>query len=879
MATPKALLELIRRTAPGQTAQAEHHQRTLAEPAQPAPADIIQQITKQLPPSSHQHFTSLLTRLSPLPLPREKPAILTFLLALTNHQQPPPPPPPPPPTLDALPQPDPARPSAAHKLRLYRAQHGFPAHLPEHLLLRDMVYLLQGIDGRHIHFKASNPHDESWEEGGIGFLEPADRQLIIPLPQRDLLLKLSELGWLYTKIRAATDHPPPPESTSTPGTVQQAFAFALTEELALYYRAIAIIQSHLTAQPTTTTLSAKALLLHLAPTVLRLRMAAALISATKHTRGGQMISVLHSYTHHGDPLVHLFTSNLLDKVSVPWFNTLVSWICHGELLDPAQEFFIARNTAYAPDHHCPADGWNVWQNKFSFRKEMVPSFISEGFARKIFSTGKSLNFIRHSCGDYEWHQTRLNISQASSKASLHYKDIAGLQQTIESTYAIATRRLFNIFFIKLKLLDHFKAVKDYLLLGRGDFISLLIDSLGPSLNRPANTLYRHNLTATLESAIRATSDERLLLNRLDVRMLELSPLESGWEVFMLEYKTERPLDVVLSAAAMEKYMRMFRVLWKMKRLEYSLDRAWKLVILGVNRALKHLHFLRDDFHRARLVISEMIHFIRQLQSYCHLEVIDCGWQEFEKKLMSEGGDLDSLIEGHSAYLDRLVSKGLLLSTRAGKENTCLLLAEECFKVILEYKDSIDNLYAYGLARSARLETSQPRAARSKYASREDSDDDAGAAGDGSLDGHEDASAGDASSAIQLESIRITLANHSRRFTELVLDLISALSTQQDSDMKFLAVRLNFSLFYMRTTKASSNPATAAGGPPPPAQPPPSRSTASTNAHLRSSSHLHRPLSSQYLSCATFCASTLAISALLPAGGANTANAHILPLWL
>ena len=35
--------------------------------------------------------------------------------------------------------------------------------------------------------------------------------------------------------------------------------------------------------------------------------------------------------------------------------------------------------------------------------------------------------------------------------------------------------------------------------------------------------------------------------------------------------------------------------------------------------------------------------------------------------MSEGGDLDSLIEGHSAYLDRLVSKGLLLSTRAGKE--------------------------------------------------------------------------------------------------------------------------------------------------------------------------------------------------------------------
>jgi gamma-tubulin complex component 3 len=72
-------------------------------------------------------------------------------------------------------------------------------------------------------------------------------------------------------------------------------------------------------------------------------------------------------------------------------------------------------------------------------------------------------------------------------------------------------------------------------------------------------------------------------------MLEFVTNESGWDVFMLEYKTERPLDVVLSANPMEKYMRMFRVLWKLKRLEYNLDRAWKVVILGVNRALKDLH--------------------------------------------------------------------------------------------------------------------------------------------------------------------------------------------------------------------------------------------------------------------------------------------------
>ncbi|PLW04478.1 hypothetical protein PCANC_28558, partial [Puccinia coronata f. sp. avenae] len=366
------------------------------------------------------------------------------------------------------------QPSAAQKLKQYRQHYQVPAHLEEHLLLKDMIYLLQGIDGRYVYFKTNyhntghdqeqdqeqeQEQDESWEEGGIGFHEPNTAQRITP-PMRDLILKLTELGWLYKKIQAFTNHP-----DNNLGTVQQAFTFALKEELGTYYRAIAIIESHLSNNTNnnnnnnnnnTGLMTSKALLLHLNPTVLRLRMSAALISATKGMHGGQMISVLHSYTDHGDPVVHLFTCNLLEKVSVPWFATLVSWMWDGLLVDPLDEFFIANarnlpnlssSSSSSSSHHhqnnnhnppdfdngLPADAWNVWQTKFSFRKHMVPSFISEGFARKIFSTGKSLNFIRHSCGDYEWHQTRSRIYKASRKESLHYKDMAGLQQTISST--------------------------------------------------------------------------------------------------------------------------------------------------------------------------------------------------------------------------------------------------------------------------------------------------------------------------------------------------------------------------------------------------------------------------------------------------------------
>ncbi|WAQ92388.1 hypothetical protein PtA15_16A296 [Puccinia triticina] len=47
---------------------------------------------------------------------------------------------------------------------------------------------------------------------------------------------------------------------------------------------------------------------------------------------------------------------------------------------------------------------------------------------------------------------------------------------------------------------------------------------------------------------------------------------------------------------------------------------------------------------------------------------------------------------------------------------------------------------------------------------------------------------DASRSMQLKSIWITLANHLRRFAEFFLYLISPLSTQKGSDMKFLAPR-------------------------------------------------------------------------------------------
>ena len=63
------------------------------------------------------------------------------------------------------------------------------------------------------------------------------------------------------------------------------------------------------------------------------------------------------------------------------------------------------------------------------------------------------------------------------------------------------------------------------------------DLLGSELAKPADGLYRHNLTGVLESAIRATNaqyDDDEFKDRLDVRLLKESPGDMGWDVFSLE---------------------------------------------------------------------------------------------------------------------------------------------------------------------------------------------------------------------------------------------------------------------------------------------------------------------------------------------------------
>ncbi|KAG6860233.1 hypothetical protein C0995_013839 [Termitomyces sp. Mi166 len=681
--------------------------------------------------------------------------------------------------------------SKAELLKEYRAKNGL-SQLSEHLLLRDALYLLQGISGKYIRFSSQ---EGSNIENTLVFVD--ELKHVISAPTKALIHRLSEVGYLYIRVESYVRET---EAAAAVGMIKQSLCHHLQAQLTEYYRMIAILESQLASTTTrsedaissdtvgrddgeTSRLTLRRLDVWINDWRLRMRMMSVCVEAARDTHGGALVNLIHGYADNGDPFVRKFTDQLLEEVSKPFFATLHKWLFSGELYDPFAEFFVALDQSmtqaqYVHPSSLPGgigqpsvdgafggdsedvlglreSGLRLWETKYQFQKEMLPMFVGEAFGRKIFSTGKSLNFIRYSCHDSDWVITREKMSDTGG--ILKYSDIAGLERSIDAAYQVASQRLFEVFIGKFKLLDHLSALKNYLLLGHGDFADRLMEALGTSLARPANTLYRHNLTAHLDTALRASNaihDPLDVRRRLDARMLEYSHGEIGWDVFTLEYKVDAPIDTVLDPVSMETYLKLFRHLWQMKRIEATLNAGWMRIVGGTRNFLR-VPELEIEWHKVRIVMTEMIHFVRQMQAHCHLEVIECSWKILIDFLNKKEGDLDALLDAHQSYLDRMAKKVLLLSSKTGKE---------------------DNFYNYCLTESSRRDE-ELDIRRGVHTGRTYYDEPGREASD------------------PLPGLLERLGEYGSSFTERAQTIVHYLQVHSDLDCRFLGVRLSFSDFY------------------------------------------------------------------------------------
>uniref|UniRef100_L7M6C4 Putative gamma-tubulin complex dgrip91/spc98 component n=1 Tax=Rhipicephalus pulchellus TaxID=72859 RepID=L7M6C4_RHIPC len=504
-------------------------------------------------------------------------------------------------------------------------------------VLRDVLFCLQGVSSSLVQF-----HDLP-----VGSFT-VDAECQLSSPQRQIVRNLAVLG----RLRILVDGFCRPE-TLRRGLLCEAFVGALQNEMAEYYRLLALLDTQLNpAEASTGALTLPQMVAWTSKCMVRYRFLGDLVQTCSVLRGGELASQLHSCLADGDPEVSALARRLLLAVLQPWYNMLCRWIQTGQLEDVHNEFFIAANT------DVPVE--SLWQDKYYLRKSMMPSFLSEEQARKILCTGKAVNFLHHVCQNTP-QQADLPPPN-SVECLLNEQQEDSFMEFLEQTYHARNCHVLSVLNTQFKFKEHLQALRQFLLLGQGDFVRHLMDVLDKQLSQPAQLLREHLLKAALDEAVRTTNAQFVdpdMLKRLEVKLLDINPGDTGWDVFSLFYRVDGPIGMVFTPYCMSLYLRLFNHMWRTKHMEYVATAAWmqQTINLKVKKCQRPTES-QCTLHQCHILLSEMIHFMQQVQYYMVFEVIECAWAELESRV-EQAQDLDQVIHAHDDFLAALMTRALL----------------------------------------------------------------------------------------------------------------------------------------------------------------------------------------------------------------------------
>ena len=343
---------------------------------------------------------------------------------------------------------------------------------------------------------------------------------------------------------------------------------------------------------------------------------------------------------------------------------------------------------------------------------------------------------------------------------------------IDAIHKLINKDLVRIVFTKFKFLENLESINKYLLLGQGDMMQSLMESLFEELDKPANLIFKHNLQSNLESAIRASNaqyNDAECLKKLNIKLNNASVGDIGWDIFCLEYKVDLPLSIIFNSKLLKDYQKLFFFFWKIKRIEYSQNNhIWKQV-KTLNQLLKN----KEDFMKKAIQISirfnqEIIHFISNFHNYLALEVLEAQY----KKLINElpkVNNLDELIVKHKTFVNNIKKQCLL-----DEQNiTINKKIANIFEIILKFRTIYDFLYNF-LAEHFLENSSKNYGETNSYITQN-----------------------------RLKNIKEYLQQISilyKDFQNQIIELINTISLIGKTDLDFLKIKLDFNYFYSNLEK-------------------------------------------------------------------------------
>ncbi|CAD8184173.1 unnamed protein product [Paramecium octaurelia] len=543
---------------------------------------------------------------------------------------------------------------------LDKQQNSITQEVNDRDLMKDILFCLQGIEGQYIKYDASSDT----------FCLRKDVNISISV--RQLVNLISECGWLYKNISSFCQ-------VQQPNLIVQALQNAIKLELSEYYKLIANLEGMILSSQLITF---KRIHFHLQSSYDYMILINQLLSIIQSntplgTTSCLIINVLDQFSKHGCSHIAELFVRLQQVSSQPLMKYINEWIFEGNLLDIANEFFIEKDDQKA----ITKDQGELWRKQYRINYDKVPVVISYDEAYKIYDTGRTINWLRKQCDNRNWHLKiqPLTINMLQTKE---------LSQLINQANKNTNTQLINLLFGKFKLIDHFNIIKQYFLLGNGNFSQLLIETLYKELSKKGHLVYKHTLTGLVESTLRMSNANQIVLQRLSVKLLEAQKNDIGWDIFCLDYEFEEPLKTIFNHKTMLNYYKIFNYLWRIKRVEYTLIQSWMQQIKNkcylnvksnVNKAL----------HLSLQIMNSMIHFIKSFFSYLMLDAIETPWKKFMDQI-NQIENLDHLIQSHENLLDEIIDKVFLHQ----KQEQIQIILLKLFEISFRYKQNLEHLFLY-----------------------------------------------------------------------------------------------------------------------------------------------------------------------------------------
>jgi gamma-tubulin complex component 3 len=519
----------------------------------------------------------------------------------------------------------------------------------ESVLVRELLFVFQGLDGDILRFDAASRH--------FVLTPPADDVRFADLSDsvRALTMRLCEVGRSFRRVELFLRRV---DSSAGTGVVLQALAAGVRDELTAFKRAVAALE------PRRKSLTLRRLYAWSLGAAERLRWLAALVGGVKEARGGALLRLVAQFAAHGDADVRALVQSLVEQMSRPLRVMTRSWVLRGTVTDWHDEFFVydrfVREPAATLDVSDGGDARSLWADRFQLADEMLPptELLSADDARLALLLGKSINYLQSACDDHDV------IATVAAATRSDGGDELDLHATVSAAADVVNRRLLDAMFVRHRLAAHVSAVRDFLTLSQGDFSAALLDALRDELQLPAVSLARHRLIDALDSAVRVSQVSTLydarLLSRVDIRLLPTETLANGgdgaigWDVLVLDYRVDAPLDAVLSPLCMRVYRRLFRWLLRVRRVSAALGGACWARQMQVRRRER----VHPTHHALQLLRGDMARFVECIVQYVYATAIDEAWRAWLSE-SRRAAHLDGVIAAHERYLQTLLTSLLL----------------------------------------------------------------------------------------------------------------------------------------------------------------------------------------------------------------------------